>query len=228
MELQELVTSLDYLKYTVKEKDVYYSHAKVKTQFTVLMRQAAMIFHEKEQKIAELKKKVMDRPHGPYGSDLLMACSFIYDLLDKKLAQDLKTHKTFLGAGDLIKKAGIALRQGHDEYTIHLCDSAVEAFLREVFDVPSTIVGAGSVKFLSECMILHVPQGMELYLKEVKNKVCQMNNQIKHKAYVPTKLDAINSLKVTEEMYARKHLFYSITAEEKKKVQKGIGLFDEK
>ena len=73
-------------------------------------------------------------------------------------------------------------------------------------------------------MILDVPKGMSLYLKEVKNKVCQMDNQIKHKAYVPSRLDAISALKVTEELYVRRKRFYDLGEEEKRKVQVGIGL----
>lgn len=225
METDALVEYVKYLTNTVKGGDVYYSHNKVKDQFNLLMRESAVIFHDKKIRILELKKKVIDRHHGPYGSDILNACKVIEEYLDKKLGRDLKEHKSFLGPADLIKKAGLALRQGQEEYTVHLCDTAVEAFLKDVFDVPSTIVGAGTVKFLSECMILDVPKGMNLYLKEVKNKVCQMDNQIKHKAYVPSRLDAINALKVTEELYVRRNRFHGLSDEEKRKVQVGIGLF---
>jgi len=223
METSALVECIKYLNNTVKKGDVYYSHSKVKNQFNLLMRESAVLFHDKENKILELKKKVIDRNHGPFGGDILSACKVIEGFLDRKLGQDLKEHKSFLGPSDMIKKAGLALREGHEEYCVHLCDSTVEAFLKEVFDVPSTIVGAGSVKFLSECMILNVPEGMSLYLKEVKNKVCQMNNQVKHKGYVPSKLDAINALKVTEELYARRRRFFDLSEEDKRKIQVGIG-----
>lgn len=227
METDNLISCIKYLKETVKEGDVYYSNNKVKANFSLLMRESAMIFNDRANKINEIRSKVMERNHGPYGSDILKNCKFIEDLLNKKLESDLKSNKSFLRPEDLVKKAELALRQGQDEYTIHLCDSAAEMFLKEVFDIPSTIISAGSVKFLSECMILDIPKGMSLYLKEVKNKVCQMNNQIKHKAYIPMRLDAINALKVTQEMFARKTRFYNLSEEEKKKIQVGVGLLKE-
>lgn len=223
-EIDKIEELIKTLKKGVKEGDVYYASNAVKRQFSQLIQFSLVIFLDNTQKILDFRRKVMDRHHGPYGSDIIYACNFIKALLDKKLEKDLKNTKTFLSAGDLIKKAGVALKQNQDSYCVHLCDSAVETFFKEVFDIPSTLIGAGTVKFLSECMILDIPKGMDLYLKEIKNKVSQMNNQIKHKAYVPSRLDAINALKVTEEFYSRKNRFNDLTNEEKKKIQIGVGL----
>lgn len=219
--IEKLINNLEK---AVKEGDVYYANTHVKMQFTKLMQESLMLFLDKTQKILELKRKVMNRHHGPYGSDILNSCKIVKGFLDKKVENDLRETKSFLTSGDLIKKAGIALRQQQDAYCIYLCDAAIEVFFKEVFDIPSTIKGGGIVKYLSESMILDIPKGMKLYLKEVKNKVSQMNNQIKHKGYSPMRLDAINALKVTEELYARKNRFYNLTEEEKKKFHIGIGL----
>ena len=224
MAIEKIETLLRELKSRVKSGDVYYSHNFVKQQFSELIRESVPLLPDKSQKLQDLKKKTLARHYGPYGSDILQVCALIEEFLDLKKEKDLRESKSFLGPADLIKKAILALRQGQDAYVIYLCDAAVEAFLKEVFDVPSTIVGAGTVKFLSECMILDIPHEMSLYLQEVKNKVSQIDNQIKHKAYVPSRLDAINALKAVEELYARRHRFYTLTYEEKIKVQNGIGL----
>ena len=219
--IEELLESLNSL---VKNNDVYYDNNKIKRQFSDLITLSLNVFPEQVSKINELKSKTMNRPHGPFGSDITSACQAIAAMLEKTKRKESKTAKQFLNSDDLLKQAGDALRNGQEAYSINLCDSAIEVFLKEMFDVPSTIVGAGNVKFLSECIILDIPPGMELYLKEVKNKVCQTNNQIKHKAYIPSRLDAINALKATEELLMRKNRFRSLTVTEKRRVQAGIGV----
>ena len=224
MSKEDLNSIIEELQNNVKPGDVYYANNKLKKQFNTVIQESINLFLDEPEKLMRLKRKVIDRSHGPFGSDILNVCKTIKSLLDKKIEKELKGNKIFLEPSDLIKKAGIALRQGNEAYAIHLCDSAIEVFLKEAFDIPSTIVGSGSVKFLSECMILNIPKGMNLYLQETKNKVCQMNNQIKHKGYIPSRLDAINAIKVTEELFLRKSRFKDLTLEEKKKVQIGVGV----
>jgi len=221
MEKEKIDQILDDLN-SVKKGEVYYDNNKVKRQFSELLRLSMKLMPEKKDKISELRNKVMNRPHGPFGSDILTTSKLLKGFLDKTPKESVK--KQFLNSQDLLKQAGEALRQGHETFSLNLCDTAIESFLKEMFDIPSTIVGAGPVKFLSECMILDIPKGMDLYLKEVKNKVCQMNNQIKHKAYVPSRLDSINALKATEELFIRKNRFRTLTIEEKRKVQVGVGI----
>ena len=224
MDCIELENSINELKTSVKKGDVYYDDSKIKKQFSDIIRNSIKILPEKRNLFQDIKTKVMDRHHGPFGSDILNNLKTIADLLNKDISKAIKDQKTFLSPEDLLKKAGQALRENNESYAISLCDSAIEAFLKHHFDVPSTIVGAGTVKFLSECMVLKIPQGIELYLKECKNKVSQIDNQVKHKAYVPTRLDAINAIKATEELLARKNTFSHLTMEEKRKVQAGIGV----
>ena len=224
MEMNKLSTILDELKNHVKSGDVYYSDHKIKLKFNELIKESVTLFKDKSEKLNELKNKTINKPHGPYGSDILKACSEIEKYLSAEYQKELKNSKSFLNPAELIKHAGMALRQGQDAYAIHLCDAAIEAFLKDVFDVPSTIVGAGTVKFLSECIILNIPNGMNLYLNEVKNKVSQIDNQVKHKAYLPSRLDAINALKAVEELYIRRNRFSNLNIDEKRKVQIGIGL----
>ena len=224
METKDLQRLLEELKKNVKKGDVYYSDNKIKRLFNELIKEALTAIPDKSQKLIELKKKIMERNHGPFGSDLLDACMVIEGFLKIKDKAKTSEGRSFLKPDDLIKNAGIALRNGQDSYVIHLCDTAIETFLKDSFDVPSTIVGAGNVKFLSECIILDIPKGLNLYLKEVKNKVSQIDNQIKHKAYAPSRLDAINALKSIEELFARKSWFKNLTSEEKRKVQIGVGI----
>ena len=224
MDSEKIAELIDELKSKIKKGDVYYANQGIKNSFSKLMKSAEDIFPEKKLKIQELKTNVLSRNHGPYGSDILAACNELVILMEKKKEKDIKEKKAFLNSKDLFEKAKIVFRNGDEAYSITLCDSAVETFLKEHFDVPSTIIGAGSVKFLSECMILNIPRGLNMYLKEVKNKVSQMSNQIKHKSYVPNRLDAINALKATEELFVRKSWFENLTFEEKRKVQAGIGL----
>ena len=224
MKNEDLELMLKELDDKVRHGDVYYADSIVKGLFNSLIRGSLKLFPDKNVKLLEMKKSVMEKNHGPYGSDILIVVKEIRRFLDAKIEKDLRDKKTFLRDTDLIENARKSLQKGEDAYSINLCDSAVEAFLKEVFDIPSTIVGAGSVKFLSECMILDIPKGLNLYLGEVKNKVCQMNNQVKHKSYVPSRLDAINSLKAAEEFFVRKNRFLDLTDEEKRKVQTGIGL----
>lgn len=224
MDSEKVETLLKELKTNIKRGNVYYDNPKIKRQFSQLIKFSMKLLPEQKAKLEEFKTKVLDRPHGPFGSDILNSCKTISQLSEKKITIELKSKKAFHNYSDLLNQAKLALRQGQEDHSINLCDSAIESFLKEMFDVPSTIVGAGSVKFLSECMILNIPNGMELYLKEIKNKVCQMNNQIKHKGYVPSRLDAINSLKAIEELFIRKNRFKSLTIAEKRKIQVGIGV----
>ncbi len=222
MDSEKLAAIINELTSKIKKGDVYYANQDVKNSFSKLMRTVEDVFPEKKLRIQELKTKVMARNHGPYGSDILETCREIASFIEKK--KDIKEGKAFLSSKDLFEKAKVVFRNGDEAYAITLCDSAVEIFLKERFDVPSTIIGAGSVKFLSECMILNIPNGLNLYLNEVKNKVSQMSNQVKHKSYVPNRLDAINALKATEELFVRKSWFENLTYEEKRKVQVGVGL----
>ena len=216
--IEQLLTEI---KSKVKIGYVYYDNSSLKKQFSELVAAAIKIFPEEKDKLVSLKVKVLQRPHGPFGADIINACEFVEKIIVKK---ESKTSKSFLRYPDLLKEAQLALRRDQQAYAIHLCDSAIEAFLKEMLDIRSTIVGAGTVKFISECIILNIPNGIELHLKEAKNKVCQLDNQIKHKAYVPSKLDAINALKVIEELLSRKERFKSLNEEEKKKIWDGIGI----
>jgi len=209
------------IKSKVRKGNVYYDDSYLKKQFSELITASINIIPEEKIKLIDLKTKTLQRPHGPFGSDMLHACEFIEKTISKK---EGKKSKSFLTYSDLLKEAQLALKRDQQAYSIHLCDSAIEAFLKEMLDIPSTIVGAGTVKFISECIILNIPNGTILYLKEAKNKVCQLDNQIKHKAYIPSKLDAINALKATEELLSKKERFKSLTEEEIRRLQDGIGI----
>lgn len=62
-----------------------------------------------------------------------------------------------------------------------------------------------------------------LYLKEVKKRVVEIDNKIKHQGYSPSKIDAINGIKSMEELISKlRNKEIELTEEVRNKIHKGL------
>ena len=92
MKIEDLELVLKELKKRVKRGDVYYADYDVRGKFNLLIRESLKLFPDKKAKLEELRKKVIERNHGPYGSDILDAIMEIQKFLDVMAQKDIKEH----------------------------------------------------------------------------------------------------------------------------------------
>jgi hypothetical protein len=62
-----------------------------------------------------------------------------------------------------------------------------------------------------------------LYLDEVRKRVIDIDNKVKHQGYCPSKIESINGIKAMEELIAKlRNMDMKLTDEIKNKIYEGL------
>lgn len=135
---------------------------------------------------------------------------------EKKIAEG----KIFQSAKEKVKEASFCFERGDYPSTINNLNTGLELLLKEKFDIPTTITKINTAKII-EIAVKH-KLGPVDYLKQAKKHI-SIDNEIKHRGYVPTKSDCVKALKAMEELSNKlKGMKIDITEEIRDKIYSGI------
>jgi len=129
--------------------------------------------------------------------DILIHIINIIDIEEKAIkASD--EFRFFDSAIDKYKQAGLSFKDGDYPSVFNSLNSALELILKDKIGIPSTITKINTAKIID----ILIKNKIEPYvhLSEANNKILQIDNKVKHQGYIPSKIDAINGMKIMEEI----------------------------
>lgn len=118
--------------------------------------------------------------------------------LEKKSTALLKEGKIFASAEEKMKQVNNAFKNEDYESTLNNLNSAFELVLKDKIGIPSTITGINTANIV-EILIKYKVEPY-LYLNEVRKRVTDIDNKVKHQGYCPSKIDAINAIGAMEKL----------------------------
>lgn len=128
---------------------------------------------------------------------------YILELLEieKTSSKKLKEMKIFDSAEDKLKQAGISFRNEDYPSSFHNLNTSLELALKDKLKIPTTITQINTSKILD--ILVKEKIGPHSYFKEIKKRVIQIDNKIKHQGYSPTKIECLNGIKALEELFSK-------------------------
>lgn len=141
--------------------------------------------------------------------------------LEKTFQNSIDGLKIFDSAQEKIKQASLSFKTG-DFHSVFSClNTAFELLLKDKIGIPTTITGINTANIV-EVLVKHKVEPY-LYFKEVKKRITEIDNKIKHQGYAPLKIDAINGIKAMEDLNSKlKDKELNLTQEIKNKICEGL------
>jgi DNA-binding transcriptional regulator YhcF (GntR family) len=121
--------------------------------------------------------------------------------IEKSTNVKIKSMKIFESAEEKMKQAGLSFQKEDFASTFHCLNTAFELVLKDKLGIPTTITGINTSNII-EVLVKHKVDSY-LYFQEVKKRVTEIDNKIKHQGYSPSKIDAINGIKAMEDLISR-------------------------
>jgi len=121
--------------------------------------------------------------------------------IEKRSNAKVQEMKIFEGAEEKIKQAGLSFQNQNFPATFHNLNTAFELVLKDKIGIPTTLTGINTANVV-EVLVKYKIEPY-LYLKEVKKRITESDNKIKHQGYSPSKIDAINGIKAMEDLISR-------------------------
>jgi hypothetical protein len=135
--------------------------------------------------------------------------------------EKVKDLKIFEGAEEKMKQAGLCFENGDFPSTFHSLNTAFELILKDKIGIPTTITSINTSNVVE--VIVKYKVEPYLYLNEVRKRVLDIDNKIKHQGYAPSKIDAINGIKAMEDLIARlRNKEIELTEEVRNKICEGL------
>jgi HEPN domain-containing protein len=197
-------------------------YPKLEASFKNLMQIANQALPE-HRELFSVAYTSVDRAHNDL--DVQEAKSIIRHLLkiieiEKRSDAKVKEMKIFESAEEKMKKAGLSFHNGDFCSAFHSLNTAFELVLKDKIGIPTTITGINTANIV-EILVKHKVE--PLYFKEVKKRVTEIDNKIKHQGYSPSKIDAINGIKAMEDLISRlRDKELNLTDEVKNKICEGL------
>jgi hypothetical protein len=131
------------------------------------------------------------------------------------LLQLIKLEKDSLNKAQLSSKEGRIfdnvedkLKQGVNHFkredyvsTFNCLNSAFELVVKDKVGIPTTIPNINTANII-EVLVKHRVEPY-LFFNEVRKRVIDIDNKVKHQGYSPSKIDAINGIKAMEDLIAQ-------------------------
>ena len=178
-------------------------YASVEASFKDLMQIANQALPEHRELFAIAYQSVK---HGENGIRSWGAKAVIKNLqkiieIEKSTNVRIEEMKIFESAEEKMKQAGLSFQNGEFPSTFHNLNTAFELVLKDKIGIPTTITGINTSNIV-EVLIKHKVEPY-LYFQEVKKRVTEIDNKIKHQGYSPSKIDAINGIKAMEYLISK-------------------------
>ena len=141
--------------------------------------------------------------------------------LEKEFKKTTKKFNIFDSANEKINQAGSYFQKTDYHSVFSSLNTAFELLLKDKIGIPTTITGINTANIV-EVLVKHKVEPY-LYFKEVRKRVTDIDNKVKHQSYSPSKIDAINGIRAMEDLILRlKNKELNLTQEVKNKICEGL------
>ena len=126
-------------------------------------------------------------------------CKYLIKLIEMQTTRTSSgsPQKLFAAASDKLAEATTAFKSEDYSGVIQCCNTAIELELKHGLHIPTTITKINTAKIIELCLSYKV--GPQPYLSELRSHVVNLDNEIKHRGYNPSKTDSVKAIKATEE-----------------------------
>jgi hypothetical protein len=145
--------------------------------------------------------------HNSASTSCIQASSIIAHLLQLiELERDsidmsqiaLKEGRIFDNIEDKLKQGVSHFKREDYVSTFNNLNSAFELIVKDKVGIPTTIPNINTANII-EVLVKYKVEPY-LYLNEVRKRVIDIDNKVKHQGYAPSKIDAINGIKAMEDL----------------------------
>ena len=144
-----------------------------------------------------------------------------YIQLEEESNKKLKELKIFETAYDKIESASECFRKEELSSVFHNLNTSLELMLKDKLDIPATMRGINTANIIE--ILVKYSRGPHRHLNEARKRVLDLDNKIKHQGYSPSKREAIDAIKIMEELWAKlKDVNLETSAEIQEKIFSGI------
>ena len=141
--------------------------------------------------------------------------------MEKKTTALVRDKKIFESAEEKMKQAGCSFQNEDYVATFNNLNTAFELIVKDKIGIPTTITGINTANII-EVLVKYEIEPF-LYLKEVRKRVIDVDNKVKHQGYCPSKIDAINAIGAMENLVAKlRNTELKITEEVRNKICEGL------
>ena len=156
------------------------------------------------------EKTFLDRIKKDMRPGSLVSSSFAKQIVDsliefveieKSVQKDVLEAKIFESAEDKLKQAGISFRKEDHPSVINNLNTALELLLKDKLGIPITISKINIVRIID--ILVKNKIGPYVYFSEAKKHIVLVDNKVKHQAYIPTKIECINAIKIMEDLISK-------------------------
>lgn len=141
--------------------------------------------------------------------------------IEKTVNAQVKEGRIFDGAEAKLKQAGLSFSEGDFSSVFNCLNTAFELIIKDKVGIPTTITNVNTANIV-EVLVKHKVDPF-LYVNEVRKRVIDIDNKVKHQGYSPSKIDAINGIKAMEDLVAKmKDHELILTDEVKNKICDGL------
>lgn len=190
----------DFMKKTNSCREPDFSRAEpvLQTQFLHILIMTKRTFPDLEPFVTSFSIVIHNKI--THVKDVRQVCRYIKDTVRKErnAAVQIAKMKIFLGAKEKLEEAANAFRIGDNPGTFNHLNTCLELILKSKFRIPTTIKGINTASIIEVAVSQKI--GPIKFLEEAKKRISELDNQVKHKGYNPSKVECINALRCMEEL----------------------------
>ena len=149
--------------------------------------------------IIEQEYNILIRSAYIRGKEIEALLEHLTDLLEVSLAgeEEIEEGNIFLGIDEKLKRAEKSVREGNSEGLFSNLHTIIEILMKDKLGIALNMDDAKLGKVLGICIKYEVFEGKNNILSQLDEKVCKIDNNIKHSGYNPSAKEINDSLLVT-------------------------------
>jgi hypothetical protein len=141
--------------------------------------------------------------------------------LEKESNSLIKEMKIFQSAEEKMKEVGFSFQKEDYVSTFNNLNTALEIIIKNKVGIPTTIAKVNTANIIEVLVKYRVEP--HLYFDEVRKRVIDIDNKVKHQGYCPSKIESINGIKAMDELIAKlRNMDMKLTDEIKNKIYEGL------
>jgi hypothetical protein len=195
----------------------------LEAKFRNLLQVSYSVFPEHKELFTTSANRIYEGANLLSVDGAIYVVNHILQILDieKSCSSKAEKMKIFESAEEKMKQADLSFQKEDFASTFHCLNTAFELILKDKIGIPTTITKINTSNIV-EILVKHKVEPY-LYFQEVKKRVIEIDNKIKHQGYSPSKIDAINGIKAMEDLISKlRKKEIELTDEVRNKICEGL------
>jgi len=190
----------DYEGYDATEH-YYKDFPRVLSQLKIIISSFVILLPSHEQIIKSEYNSITSSFYSPRDFQIYRLLEHCIDLLEIGFSgeEEIEGGQVFLGIKEKLKQAGQSFRNQDYSGLFSSLHTAVELTIKDKLGIPLNIGEIKIGRVIGVCIRNRVFPGRETMLKDLNEKICQIDNKVKHFGYNPSPDEADKALLVAEQ-----------------------------